>query len=114
MNLVLRLRRLRRCRHWVITGVPDRYRKWAGPYNKSSEAIEDKKGLLTFYQANPEFARMDDEPLTLAPPNTSLGRLIVKTRAAMEHLRPDTLEWFQSRMEYLLHLAEQRRLPEEA
>lgn len=38
--------------------------------------------------------------------------LIEKAREAMTHLRPDTIDWFVQRMEYLFQCAEGRLQPE--
>jgi hypothetical protein len=38
----------------------------------------------------------------------SLDHCIESTEAALEHLRPDTVEWFKQRLAYVLHHAKLR------
>ena len=97
----------------MITGIPNSHRKWAGPYADHKEAKSDKDGLQKFFDNNPDLAVMDEPPAPLVRPGSTLDRLIEETRAAMSHLRPDTVDWFNDRMNYLLHLAEQLNIPKE-
>jgi hypothetical protein len=107
----LRIRRLKRSRLWVIIGLPSRHRKWAGPYDDHDEAKSDRNGMQEFFDDNPDLAVMDEPPVPLVRPGSTLDRLMEETRAAMAHLRPDSIEWFEQRMEYLLHLASQLNIP---
>lgn len=94
---MLVVRRLRRSKKWVLLGIPDFRRRWYGPYETKQEAEEDQTGLQDFYARHPEMIR-DDAKL--------LQNLIEKTREAMEHLRPETVEWFKTRMAWLLYCIE--------
>jgi hypothetical protein len=38
----------------------------------------------------------------------ALDRCTANLEAAMEHLRPDTVDWFKQRIAYILHHAKQR------
>jgi hypothetical protein len=105
----LRVKKLKRSGKWVIVGLPGPDVKWAGPYDRRDEALDDKRGLERFYEDNPDMT----PPKRTSSRKDYLKQLISDTRSALKELTPDTVEWFKQRMEYLLYYAERKEdLPE--
>ena len=46
----LKVQQGRRTRKWFILGLPDRGRKWLGPYPRKTDGERDARALRWFYR----------------------------------------------------------------
>ena len=97
----IRVAQLKRCKRWVVLGIPCRDWRWARPYDTKEDAEDDCRAIAGYFRREP---RGGDVTSTAA-----LDRLVADLHTGIEHLTSDSVDWFKERVAYLIHCAEHRQ-----